>query len=330
MTSQIYEWRRQIRDRKQRESEIYAEEVNAALSNILEYPHMGGKKGAMMLAYHQIEYIGQRCYDLIKKQLKQILIIEIKQRHLLREHGTWEKEKANKYGEIWCADFTEIKVFGMIVYIAIILDAFSHYYLGYHVSDTADFDLVDGAFERALEKCHGVLPERFMINDRGSQYKTDLYRAHVEEYGIEQVFIPEGTPWNNGEAEVGMKDIKALFYQRLSKTPKSSTQSIVGYSKTIAHEIFKELNEKIPRLKLRGVTPLDIVVQRANEKRILIRGFIKERKENRVNKTRVKNLKEHISNEIHIDCWSDLRLKNLMNLMNLNYKLIVPEKCRVI
>ena len=326
LSSQSYVWLRQIRDRKQRAVKIYAEEVNAALDNIIAYPHMGGKKGSMMLAYHHIEYIGQRYYDLIKKLLKDILIAEIKRRQLLKEKTSWDKAKAQKYGDIWCADFTEFHVFGMIIYIAVILDAYSHYYLGYQVSDTADFSLVDGAFNMALEECDGALPERFMINDRGGQYKCELYRAHLKAHGINQVFIPKGTPWNNGEAEVGMRDIKALFYQRLSKTSKGSALNIVDYSTGIADEIFKELNVKIPRPKLKGVTPLDVVNQNAEEKRTLIKNFIKESKGKRESKKRIYNLSTHIQNRIQIDRLSNCTLKNIANLINLNYKLIVPEK----
>ena len=326
LSSQIYVWLRQIRDRKPRALKIYVEEVDAALDNIIAYPHMGGKKGSMMLAYHHIEYIGQRYYDLTKKLLKEILIAEIKRRQLLKEKTSWDKAKAQKYGDIWCADFTELHVFGMIIYIAVVLDAFSHYYLGYQISDTADFNLVDGAFNMALEKCDGALPERFMINDRGGQYKCELYRAHLKAHGINQVFIPKGTPWNNGEAEVGMRDIKALFYQRLSKTPKGRARSIVVYSTRIADEIFKELNERIPRPKLKGVTPLDVVDQNADEKQTFIKTFIKECKAKRETKKRVENLNTHIQNNIHIDGWNNCTLKNLVNLINLNYKLIVPEK----
>ena len=325
LSSQVYVWDRDVRERRQRPRDIYAEEVNAALTNILDYPHMGGKKGALMLVYHQIEYIGQRSYDFLKRQLKQIVLAEIKHRQLLKEHTGWVKDKAEQYGEIWCADFTEVKVFGLIVYIAVILDAFSHYYLGYHVSDTADFHLIDGAFTMALKTCLGVLPEKYMLNDQGSQYKSELYQAQMDEYDIEQVFIPKGTPWNNGEAEVGMRDIKALFYQRLSKTPRNKNQHVVAYSTEIAHDIFKELNEKIPRLKLRGVTPLDIITQKADQKRIQIKKFIQDRKQKRTTKTRIKDLNDHICKTIHIDCWNNTRLKNVHHLLTHNYKRIVPE-----
>lgn len=319
-------WLKEIRDRKQRLPAIYVNEVNAALENIVSYPHMGGKKGSLMLAYHQIEYIGQRCYDLIKKHLKHMLLEEIKIRQLLKEKSNWDKPKAQNYGEIWCADFTEIKVLGMVVYIAIVLDAFSHYYLGYHVSESADFDLVDGAFIMALEKCQGALPERCMLNDRGSQYKYKLYRDHLKEYDIEQVFTPPRTPWNNGEAEVGMRDIKALFYKRLSHTQKQSHQSIVSYSSIIADEVFKELNERIPRLKLRGVTPLDIVMKKADQKRNAISSFVQECKEKREIKERIENLDMHIRKNIYISTWSNCRLRNLFDLVNQDYRNIIPEK----
>jgi len=325
LSSQVYVWFRGVEERKQRAHAIYAQEVNAALANITGYPHMGGKKGALILAYHQIEYIGQRAYDMIKGKFIEILMAEINQRQLLKKKTWWTKPKAEAYGEIWCADFTYLAVFGMIIYVAVVLDAFSHYYLGYHVSDTADFDLVDGAFKMALKNSQGVLPECCMLNDNGSQYKNDLYREHLDSYEIKQVFIPAGTPWNNGEAEVGMKDIKALFYHQLSKRPIDRRQNVVDYSIEISHEIFKELNEKIPRLKLHGVTPLDIVTHKADDKRKIVHAFISRQKQDRRHKNHVDNLNEHISHQTHISCWTDRRLKNMLNLITHKYKNIIPE-----
>jgi transposase InsO family protein len=326
LTSRAYVWRRGIRDRVQPVCRLYKDEVNAAVHNIISYPHMGGKKGALMLAYHQLEYIGQRCYDGIKSVLRLILYAEIKDRKLERETVAWPKPCARHYGEIWNADFTHVELYGQVIYIAVVLDDFSHYYLGHSVSDCADASLVDDAFSMALKTCGGVLPEICMINDRGSQYKADLYRARVGHYGIKHVFIPAGTPWNNGEAEVGMKDIKALVYQRLSHTPRERGQDIVGIARGIVHDMFKELNETIPRPKLAGVTPADIVENRAEDKRSATKAFIEERKAARPSKKRVDNVSQHIKALLKVDTWTDRSVKNLVHLMNHKYNLVVPQK----
>ena len=326
LSSRTYVWQHAIRERKKRDSQVYAEEVDAALNNIVCYPHMGGKKGALMLSYHQIEYIGQRCYDFVKKQLKQILFEEMKRRNLDRKKVEWPKPMAKHYGEIWCADFTHVEFYGQIIYIAVVLDDYSHYYLGYALSDTADFELVDGAFKMALIICQGALPELCMVNDRGNQYKAELYRSHIREYDIEQIFIPKGTPWNNGEAEVGMKDIKALVYQRLAHTPKRRGQDIVEIAKSIAQEVFKELNDNIPRPKLDGVTPADIVANRAEAKRSSTQAFIEEKIAQRPEKTLIGNLKQHINKNLDLGEWSNRSIKNLVYLLNRKYNFIVPEK----
>jgi len=326
LSSRIYVWQRGIRERVKRVRRLYEEEVNAALHNIICYPHMGGRKGALMIAYHQLEYIGQRCYDGIKKVLKLILCAEIKDRNLDRENVEWPKPSAGQYGDIWCSDFTHVELYGQVMYIAVVLDDYSHYYLGYSVSDCADASLVDDAFSMALETCGGILPEICMINDRGSQYKAELYKARVGHYGIKQVFIPPGTPWNNGEAEVGMKDIKALVYHRLSHTPRERGQDIVEIARGIVHEVFKELNEIIPRPKLAGVTPADVVERRADKKRAAMEAFVEERKAARPSKKRVDNLSQHIKTLLNIDTWTDRSLKNLVHLMNHKYHLVVPQK----
>jgi hypothetical protein len=326
LSSRTYVWQQEIRDRVKRIPMVYEDEVNAALNNIISYPHMGGKKGALMLAYHQLEYIGQRCYDVIKKVLKLIIYAEIKDRNLEREIVEWPKPCARQYGDIWCSDFTHVELYGQGIYIAIVLDDYSHYYLGYSVSGRADVSLVDDAFTMALETCGGVLPEICMINDRGSQYRADLYKAHVGHYDIKHVFIPKGTPWNNGEAEVGMKDIKALVYQRLSTTPRERGQDIVEIAGGIVYEVFKELNENIPRPKLAGVTPADVVERRTEKKRAATNAFIEKRKAARPSKKRVDNLSLHIKTQLNVKRWTDRSLKNLVHLMNHKYNLVVPQK----
>jgi len=325
LSSQIYVWQRKIRDRKQRKPQIYAEEVDAALENIESYPHMGGKKGAAMLTYHQLEYIGQRCYDWLKYRFKQILFTEIQRRDLLRPKSKWVKDIAQYFGEIWCADFTHVFIMGYTIYIAVVLDDFSHFYLGYNVSLWEDVALVDGAFQMALQCCRGVLPERYMVNDRGSQYKAKLYRNQVEKYGIEQMFVPRRSPWYNGEAEVGMKDIQALFYRRLSPITIDKDLDIVIYAKEIADEIFKELNERIPRLKLKGVTPKDIVTQQAETKRSQIKAFVQERISDRKNKIPIDNIDHHMINKLNIEKWDDKYLKNMFHLLNYQYHKIKPN-----
>ena len=325
LTNHVYVWQKEIRERKQRLPELYAEEVNAAINNILSYPHMGGKKGAIMLAYHQIEYIGQRCYDFVKKQLRMIVFAEIKRRNLEREKASWPKQTAQVYGEIWCADFTHVELYGQVIYIAIVLDCYSCYYLGYSVSATADVNLVETAFQMAAKTSQGVLPERYLINDQGSQYKAELYRELLKSYNIEQKFIPKGTPWNNGEAEVGMKDIQSLFYRQLAQTPRDHRQPIVRQAQAMAVGIFKELNEDIPRIKLEGVTPKDVKDNQAQPKRQNIEKFKQERKDNRKNKTRIENISQHIRQNLEFDKRSDRWLKNIGNLINHQYHLIIPE-----
>jgi len=326
VSSRLYVWQKEIVERKKRAPQVYAEEVDAALNNIVAYPYMGGKKGALMLAYQQLEYIGQRSYDFVKKLVKVIIYAEIKHRNLERTKPQWTKIVAKSYGEIWCADFTHVELYGRIIYIAVVLDDYSHYYLGYNVSAAADFQLVDGAFKMALETCQGVLPEICMVNDRGSQYKAELYKEHVKKYGIDQIFIPKGTPWNNGEAEVGMKDIQALIYQSLSHTRRKRGQDIVEVAQEMAQEVFKELNDKIPRLKLAGVTPADVVEKRAEAKRASTQAFIGERIAHRPKKKRIDDLNQYINQKLDLNKWSDRSLKNLVYLINRKYKLIVPAK----
>jgi len=326
LSSQVYEWQRQIRARKQRALNLYAEEVNAAVGNIIDYPHMGGKKGTLMLVYHHTEYLGQRCYDFVKNQIKQIITEELRYRHLERSYVSWPKITAQHFGDIWCADYTQVLFFGQIIYIAVVLDDFSHYYLGHHVSDQADTELVDGAFINALKTCIGVLPRYYMQSDQGSPYKAEVYQEHVALQDIKQIFIPKGTPWNNGEAEVGMRDIKALFYKEYAHTTRAQHLDTVSQAQLMATKIFKELNERIPRLKLKGVTPMDVVQERAEAKRISMKKFTRERIEKRKSKTRIEDLKNHLIEKLCLEKVNNRQLKNLDYLLNHRYHKVSPVR----
>ena len=46
----------------------------------------------------------------------------------------------------------------------------------------------------------------------------------------------------------------------------------------VVHEVFTELNDAIPRPKLDGVTPADVVENRDEKKRASMKAFIEERK----------------------------------------------------
>ena len=287
---------------------------------------MGGKKGTLMLVYHHTEYLGQRCYDFVKNQVKQIITQELRYRHLERAYVNWPKITAQHFGDIWCADYTQVLFFGQIIYIAVILDDFSHFYLGHNVSDQADTELVDGAFINALKTCVGVLPRYYMLNDQGSPYKAEVYREHVTQNDIKQIFIPKGTPWNNGEAEVGMRDIKALFYKEYAYTAKAQHLDIVSQAQMMATKIFKELNERIPRLKLKGVTPMDVVTKRAAAKRISMKKFMRERIEKRKSKTRILDLNTHLREKLCLEEVNNRQLRNLDHRLNHHYHKVSPVK----
>jgi len=212
--SQLYRWHRGKQlERKARESRPVLEAtVEAAATVVARFPHFGGRKGQAFMLYHELGYIGMRAYDGIKRNVKRLLGQEVSGRKLLPGREFYEHVRAEKVGEVWAEDFTDVTVTGGTFKVALLLDTYDSYYLGAAVDCRATAALVGRPVEQALEKPGGKGPEKFLLSDNGSQYISEAHGRLLTSADILQRRIPACVPQYNGCVEAGMRELKSVFY----------------------------------------------------------------------------------------------------------------------
>jgi putative transposase len=108
--------------------------------------------------------------------------------------------RADGPNQRWAGDITYLRTGDGWVYLAVILDLFSRYVVGWAVSTTIDHRLVQSALEMALEhRC----PDAGLLHhsDRGSQYASKDYQAMLGARGITCSMSRSGDCYDNAVVE---------------------------------------------------------------------------------------------------------------------------------
>ena len=280
--SQLYKWRQSATlDRKIREQKALDEYVveNAA-GVIATFPHFGGGKGQAFMLYHELGLIGQKAYDSIKRNIKRLLCQEVSRRKDLPAVGDkYEHIRPERIGQIWAEDFTEIVIDGMSFKLALLIDVFSQYILGWALARRATESLVAIPVRQALAANAGKPPEKFLLQDNGAQYVCEKHNSLLDAHTIIGRHIPAYTPQYNGAVECGNKQFKNLFYNVWEQRERNGTDK----EKTIGDRVHQAaaesvhlLNAVIPRPGLGGVTPADVQRGRRAQRHNQIRQYRQE------------------------------------------------------
>ncbi|MGE4043604.1 MAG: IS3 family transposase [Acetobacteraceae bacterium] len=109
--------------------------------------------------------------------------------------------------QLWVADLTYVVVPGGLVYVAVILDAWSRRVVGYAIGRSIDARLASAALKAAISSRSspaGCLHH----SDRGSQYAAETYRKLLAAHGLVGSMGQRGNPYDNAKAESFMKTLK--------------------------------------------------------------------------------------------------------------------------
>lgn len=281
--SRLLDWRREIKDRKERERKTISQKsAYNAVKTIMDYPHMGGRKGQAYMIYHRLGYISINAYDRIKKSVRRLLIQQVIKLKLLPARTQYHHEKPQCINEIWAEDFTDLIVYGRIFKLALLIDVKSEYYLGIAVSIRASALLVEKPVEQALEKNGGSGPEKFLLSDNGSPYVSDEHGQLLEKAQIVQKRIPACVPQYNGSVECGVKEFKNVFYNVWAEREKEEAdkeKNLLSRVEEAVQETAYLMNEVIPRPCLQGVTPADVQEHEDGAKIEANRDYVRAEKE---------------------------------------------------
>lgn len=107
--------------------------------------------------------------------------------------------------QLWASDWKEIRVFGFVVYIFILLDVYTRQLLGYHCSLIKDTSSALHAGRMAIEKaCLDDLfePGRLILHrDNGSAYISEENERFWRNLGVKLSYSDPGKPTQNPYSE---------------------------------------------------------------------------------------------------------------------------------
>lgn len=105
----------------------------------------------------------------------------------------------------YASDFTYLAYFNKFIYLATIEDVFTREIVGWEVSTRHNTNLVAKAMKNALRRYPVPL---LAHSDQGSEYRSKVYRALLEYFGIKCSMSQKASPWQNGKQESFYSEFK--------------------------------------------------------------------------------------------------------------------------
>jgi len=217
-----------------------------------------------------------KAYDVIKKQVRRILVQEASGRKDIPGSAKYEHVRPEAVGQIWAEDFTHAFLCGVDFKIALLIDVYSQYIMGCSLSLRATEALVAEPVYQALEANGGKGPELFMLQDNGKQYVSEKHGNLLSSLSIVQRCIPACKPQYNGAVECGGKEFKNVFYNVWEFRERNGTdkeKSLLDRARLTMAETVQLINWEIPRPSLGGVTPGDVQIGMETERRASINQY---------------------------------------------------------
>jgi putative transposase len=108
---------------------------------------------------------------------------------------------ATRPNQLWVADLTYVATWSGFVYVALVIDAFSRFLVGWQASRSLRTDLALDALEMAIWRRQAQLDGLVHHSDRGSQYLSIRYTERLAEAGAVTSVGSRGDSFDNALAE---------------------------------------------------------------------------------------------------------------------------------
>jgi len=108
---------------------------------------------------------------------------------------------AQRPNQLWVADLTYVATWSGFVYVALVIDAFSRFLVGWQASRSLRTDLALDALEMAIWRRQAQLDGLVHHSDRGSQYLSIRYTERLAEAGAVTSVGSRGDSYDNALAE---------------------------------------------------------------------------------------------------------------------------------
>ena len=123
-----------------------------------------------------------------------------------------DRAETSRINEVWIGDITFIPTSAGWRYLAVIIDLHSRRVVGWSLAGHLRADLVCEALGKAL-KSRPRSKELIFHSDRGSQYGSRQFRAHLSKAGITQSMSRRANPYDNAWTESFMGTLKSEMLQ---------------------------------------------------------------------------------------------------------------------
>lgn len=122
---------------------------------------------------------------------------------------------ADRPNQKWVADITYIRVNGVWLYLAAVLDLYSRSIVGWSIARTMQTDLIADAFSMAVARRRPE-PGLLVHSDRGVQYRSGAYQHLLRQHGCVISMSRKGNCWDNAvmEAFFGRLKVELIYPQR--------------------------------------------------------------------------------------------------------------------
>lgn len=142
-------------------------------------------------------------------QLQRRFVPTTDSEHGYRRYPTLLRDRTlSAPNEAWVADITYIRLPAAFVYLAVILDAYSRYCVGWELSRWIDTELALAALDRAIllrQPSAGLIHH----SDQGVQYASTAYVNRLEAIGARISMASKGNPYENAKAERFFRTLKS-------------------------------------------------------------------------------------------------------------------------
>jgi putative transposase len=108
---------------------------------------------------------------------------------------------ATRPNQLWVADLTYVATWSGFVYVALVIDAFSRFLVGWQAARSLRTDLALDALEMAIWRRQAQLGGLVHHSDRGSQYLAIRYTERLAEAGAVTSVGSRGDSYDNALAE---------------------------------------------------------------------------------------------------------------------------------
>ena len=139
---------------------------------------------------------------------KRKFVVTTNSAHSLRVYPNLARQMVlTDVDQLWRADITYVRLQEELVFLAVILDAYSRRVIGWALDHTLENELTLAALRMALSR-RSIGPGLVHHSDRGVQYASDEYTDLLKSQGIQISMSRKGNPWDNAACESFMKTLK--------------------------------------------------------------------------------------------------------------------------